>query len=641
MSFSPWKQFVSLLFSSGKSASRRRRNGNELKLDRLESRLALTVNVTFLNGALSVVGDNASNVIDLTRDINGNLVVTSNTPINFQGGVPTINNIASISVDGGSGNDVITMVETGGPLPRVTIFGGNGDDTLRGGSGNDTITGGIGLDTIFGGAGEDQIFGEGGNDDLRGGTGNDFISGGPNQDLVFGQEGDDVIEGNDGNDDLRGGTGSDLISGGIDNDLIFGQEGDDILNGDDGIDDLRGGTGSDIISGGLGNDILSGNEGDDSINGEAGIDTLKGDAGDDVLGGGTENDTLTGGAGNDQLKGEQGNDTYVFDPDLAEGIDSLFENSAEGMDRLNFSTTTTVGVTVDLGKTTAQAVTANLTIILSANNTFENATGGALNDTFIGNTLANRYVGGAGLDTFVHHGNGDGFDVVADMTANQGDKVSFITGGALSAADLTIDATAKILRDVPTNSFGFNFTAAVLSATSSYLFGTTDTATAGSLFTFNGAGGFSLGSNSDTLVAVYACNGATVGGAAFRQRILDYSANGNTLAGRDGNDVLDGGAGNDNLNGDQGFNPGGDDVLTGGIGDDIFLFGQPFTGATQAFGNDNVTDFGNGLDKVKLAAGLSVKSGLGTSTVIIWNGVTNFGTIFASNGRVWVASDFI
>lgn len=604
MSRNLWKQVLCRLNLTDIVSVRSRRRRLSFATEPLEIRLVLAVTVTFQNGNLSIVGDNAGNQINLTRQANGNLVVTANSQINTIGGTPTLNNVAAISIDGKGGNDVITLIEIGGSLPRVTINGGSGNDTIQGGSGADIIIGGVGNDTIRGGAGDDDLRGNVGIDQILGGTGNDSILGGPDNDTLTGDAGDDKIFGDAGDDLLRGGTGSDLISGGTENDSIFGQAGDDVINGDDGNDVLRG------------------------------------EAGDDIITGGSGNDNLIGGAGADRSSGGSGNDSYTFDPDVAEGIDSLFENANEGTDGLRFTTTTTVGVSVDLSKTDVQIVAANLSIILSANNTFENAIGGAMNDTFIGNTRVNRFTGGAGRDTFIHHGTGDGIDVITDMTASQADKVSFVTGGILSAADLTIDATATQLRDVATNSFGFNFTVAVLNAGSSYGFGTTDTATPGSLFTFSGTGGFGLGTNADALMACYTTNGVTIGGAGFRQRIIDYSANGNTLAGRDGDDILDGGAGNDNLNGDQGFNPGGNDTITGGIGNDSFFFGQPFTGPIQAFGADTLTDFETGADTIKLAAGLSVRSGLGTTTVTIWNGVTDFGTIFASNGHLWVAGDF-
>ena len=59
------------------------------------------------------------------------------------------------------------------------------------------------------------------------------------------------------------------------------------------------------------------------------------------------------------------------------------------------------------------------------------------------------------------------------------------------------------------------------------------------------------------------------------------------------------------------------------------------------FGDDIVTDFsGFATDRIILAAGLSVKSGLGTTTVTIWDGMTDFGTIHASNLHEWTGRDF-
>jgi serralysin len=64
-----------------------------------------------------------------------------------------------------------------------------------------------------------------------------------------------------------------------------------------------------------------------------------------------------------------------------------------------------------------------------------------------------------------------------------------------------------------------------------------------------------------------------------------------TLMGGKGDDSLDGGAGNDVLDGGKGedtVNGGtGDDDLTGGSGPDLFVF-------NAGFGDDNITDFGNG-----------------------------------------------
>jgi Ca2+-binding RTX toxin-like protein len=98
-------------------------------------------------------------------------------------------------------------------------------------------------------------------------------------------------------------------------------------------------------------------------------------------------------------------DSYT---DNALGSDTINE-SGGGVDRLDFSTTTTRAVSIDLSDAAAQVVNAELTLTLSAGNTIENVTGGALNDTLTGNSLNNVLNGGAGNDTLI---GGAGNDVL-------------------------------------------------------------------------------------------------------------------------------------------------------------------------------------------------------------------------------------
>ena len=75
-------------------------------------------------------------------------------------------------------------------------------------------------------------------------------------------------------------------------------------------------------------------------------------------------------------------------------------------------------------------------------------------------------------------------------------------------------------------------------------------------------------------------------------------------------------------------------------GQDTYAVGEAFGGgAAEPFGADTVADFAAG-DAVDLHPGLSVRSGLGTTTVTVWDGVTDFGTISAANGHLWAAGDF-
>jgi Ca2+-binding RTX toxin-like protein len=591
---------------SRRASSRQETISHRLTIEALESRQLLAVNVTFFNGTLSVVGDDNPNVIDLARQANGNLVVTADSPLTTLGGIPNVSNTFTIVIEGRGGNDTITMQEGGGILPAVTIDGGNGNDTIRGTSSNDFI---------FGGTGSDFLLGL---------NGNDFISGG------------------EGSDEIRGGLGTDLLMGGIDNDIVQGGADDDTIQGEAGNDDLRGDAGNDVLHGGPGDDQMQGLDGNDILRGDDGNDGLDGNAGDDILEGGLGNDRHQGHDGNDNARGGQGNDVYLFDADNALGFDILFESAGEGADRLSFTETTTTGITVDLGTSSVQQVTPGTSFVLSDPNTFENGTGGAGADTFIGNAQVNRYAGAGGKDTFAHRGTGGGIDLPTDFTPVDQDEVFFMTGGTLSADQMTIDATARILRDAATGTIGFDFPVPVLVVNGPYKFGRTDTVAGGQLFTFTGTGGLGLGFNADALVATYSGSGKTLGGAGLGQRLIDHSANGNTLIGRDGDDIIEAGAGNDILDGGEGFAAGGNDILTGGLGDDTFRFGTQFASGTPIqFGDDTITDFNPANDIVDLVTGLSVRSGLGTSTVTIWNGTTNFGTIRALKNYLWQASDFI
>ncbi|MEP6565327.1 MAG: hypothetical protein ABJB10_09315, partial [Mesorhizobium sp.] len=221
------------------------------------------------------------------------------------------------------GND---LINSGGA--NDIVIGGTGDDEIHGGAGNDRLFGdhalfdkalpnnqrvisiyttnadGAGNDKIYADAGDDIIVGQQGGDALYGSDGDDDIIGGHN--VVGGADGDDYIEGGAGEDVVLGdngliarkvlggvnwkGTiwqlnpavpgkapsllrdvirfdlidgvgGNDWIHGGDDDDRIFGQRGDDRLYGENGIDEIVGGLGADLIEGGAGVDYLLGDEG--------------------------------------------------------------------------------------------------------------------------------------------------------------------------------------------------------------------------------------------------------------------------------------------------------------------------------------------------------------------------------------------
>ena len=139
-------------------------------------------------GNLTVFGDAQDNVITVSRDAAGKLLV-NNGAVTVQGGTPTVANTASIRVFGLAGNDTITLNEANGTLPKANLFGGAGSDVLTGGSG---------ADNLFGQAGNDTLLGKDGNDTLFGGAGNDALTAGKGDDRVFGQAGNDRMIWNPG-----------------------------------------------------------------------------------------------------------------------------------------------------------------------------------------------------------------------------------------------------------------------------------------------------------------------------------------------------------------------------------------------------------------------------------------------------------
>src|SRR5262245_58414421 len=140
-----------------------------------------------------------------------------------------------------------------------------------------------------------------------------------------------------------------------------------------------------------------------------------------LIDGGAGNDTITSGTGDDTLVGGAGNDIYRLETDVVAGSDTIDE-SGGGNDTLDFSSTNTRAVSIDLGNAAAQVINAGLTLTLSAGNTIENVIGGDLGDTLTGNGLRNVILGGGGNDTL----NGAGGD--DSLSGNDGDDV--LAGGA-------------------------------------------------------------------------------------------------------------------------------------------------------------------------------------------------------------------
>src|SRR5687768_9695251 len=320
------------------------------QIESLEGRTYFAVVASFSANTLSVFGDNLDNNVQLSRNAAGNILVNGGA-VAVLGGTPTVANTALIQAFGQGGNDVVTLSETNGALPRANLFGGTG---------NDVLTGGSGADMLFGQSGNDTLLGRGGTDSLFGGSENDVLTGGDADDQVFGESGDDRIVWNPGDDtDLNeGGAGIDTIEvnggGGAEAFTVtangtrvrfdrldpapfsidIGTSEKLVVNMNGGNDTFSatgnlaaliqitvdGGTGSDTILGSNGADLLLGGDGDDFIDGQQGNDVALMGAGNDVF-------QWDPGDGSDVVEGQANTDRMLFNGSAG---DEQFETSANG-----------------------------------------------------------------------------------------------------------------------------------------------------------------------------------------------------------------------------------------------------------------------------------------------------------------------
>lgn len=293
----------------------------------------MTISASFTSGVLTVTSDVSSDVVVISRNVAGTILVNGGA-VAISGGTPTVGNTTEIIGTGDAGADSFSIDETNGDLPPVNFSGGGGEDTLTGGSNGDTLDGGTENDVLFGFGGSDMLLGGDGNDTLTGGTGSDTLSGGIGNDRIVWNPGDgsDLIDGDDGSDivEVNGGTGSEIFTIGANLDRVLFQRtnstpftldigttesliliaggGDDqitatgnlaslislTIDGGDGNDTILAGNGADVLIGGEGNDFIDGQQGGDVAFLGAGTDTYRWDPGDasDVVEGQGDVDTL-------------------------------------------------------------------------------------------------------------------------------------------------------------------------------------------------------------------------------------------------------------------------------------------------------------------------------------------------------------
>jgi Ca2+-binding RTX toxin-like protein len=239
-----------------------------------------------------------------------------------------IGGAAGDTIDAGDGGNVV-LGDHGyvdGPVVQSTDPEDGGADGITAGSGADVAFGGTDADSITAGGGDDVVLGghgarDGSVSDARlrnrslyevtaAADGGDTLTTGAGHDWIMGQQGDDTVDAGADDDTVIGGHN---VEGGLDGaDGIAGGAGLDTILGDNGLA-ARGATtklhdvattsaapvtgtyGTDVIDGGGDDDALFGQSGGDRVFGGAAHDSLEGNDGDDCLAGGDGQDNIVGG----------------------------------------------------------------------------------------------------------------------------------------------------------------------------------------------------------------------------------------------------------------------------------------------------------------------------------------------------------
>ena len=337
----------------------------------------------------------------------------------------------TVIVNGGDGNDAITVLAKNSEVASVVLNGGNDDDVLTGADSNDILNGD---------AGNDRLIGAKGTDLMNGGAGNDTLvwNNGDGSDRINGDAGNDGTEVN-GNATLGDAFTMEPEPGGVkfkrtnlvqftldtatERFQVNGLGGNDSLSASPGVGALTllsvdGGAGADTLGGSDGPDLILGGEGNDVLSGEGGDDRIVGDRGADTMNGGTGDDTLVwnNGDGSDVANGDDGRDDVEVNGAPAAG--DIFTVEPNGA-RIKFDRTNLVPFSIDIGSSEtmhANGLGGNDSISVGEVGIYEvTGSGGPGDDTLTGAGSSEMFLGGSGNDTISP---GGGIDVVS---ADDGD----------------------------------------------------------------------------------------------------------------------------------------------------------------------------------------------------------------------------
>ena len=273
---------------------------------------------------------------------------------------------AHILVNGGAGNDTITVASEG---LSYTVDGGAGDDSISTGSGDDRLIGGAGADKLNGSFGDDTYVIDNPGDKILEDDGDSFHWTVADIDDVwafyaindYGEATQNLDQPFGGDSDLSGlsldqigvllnavyGDGLGVVDP-VDGSVTYPpplSDGHDLVEASISFDLAVAGDIEDLTLTGSAKTNGSGNALDNTITGNSGANVLDGRAGDDRLLGGAGNDSLNGGGGNDTLTGGVGDDRFVFSAITETGatlghcdvIDDFSRGGAGGRDVIDLS----------------------------------------------------------------------------------------------------------------------------------------------------------------------------------------------------------------------------------------------------------------------------------------------------------------
>jgi len=571
---------------------------------------------------------------------------------------------------------------TGNALDN-TLYAGVGDNVLDGAGGNDTVsyafataavtlnlatagaqaTGGSASDTLIS---IEHLIGSGFNDNLTGNTGNNLLEGGAGSDFLNGATGADTMLGGDGTDsyavdhagDLVTEINSSLASGG--NDIVYsylaaytltayverlrlmlagasngtGNALDNTLYAGDGNNVLDGAAGTDTVSyafAGSGVTVSLASAGAQATGGSGSdtlisIENLIGSGFNDSLTGNTANNILDGGAGSDFLNGATGADTMLG----GDGTDSYAVDHAGDLVTETNSNLASGGNDIVYSYLASYTLTANverLRIMLAG---ASNGTGNGLDNTLYAGDGNNVLDGAAGNDTVSYA------FATAGVTLNLATAGAQATGGSASDTLISIEhligsgfndsLTGNTANNVLDGGAGSDFLNGATGADTMLGGDGTDSYAvdhAGDLVTESNN---SLATGGNDIVYSYLTAYTLTANVERLRLMLAGASNGtgnaldNTLYAGDGNNVLDGAAGNDTVS--YAFATAGVTLslatagaqATGGSGSDTLisienLIGSGFNDNLTGNSANNVLDGGAGSDFLNGATGADTMLG--------------------------------